>query len=92
MRPRHTWLAPWRRQAWGGTFPHFAVPPGSAPTPRCPHLVCPAISHPAPQVSDSEAIQGVTTEAQREAFVAQLTEAEDWLYGDGEAVEGAEYR
>lgn len=54
--------------------------------------MCPAISHPAPQVSDSEAIQGVTTEAQREAFVAQLTEAEDWLYGDGEAVEGAEYR
>ena len=34
----------------------------------------------------------MTSEEQREAFAAQLTEAEDWLYGDGEAVEAAEYR
>lgn len=33
----------------------------------------------------------VTTEAQRESFGAQLTEVEDWLYGDGDDLPAADY-
>ena len=44
------------------------------------------------QVESGEDVAGVTTEDQREAFLGQLTEMEDWLYGEGEAVEAAEYR
>ena len=44
------------------------------------------------QVESGEDAAGVTTEEQREAFLAQLTEMEDWLYGEGEAVDTAEYR
>jgi hypothetical protein len=44
------------------------------------------------QVESGEDVAGVTTDEQREAFLAQLTEMEDWLYGEGEAVDTAEYR
>ena len=47
---------------------------------------------PWPQVEGGEEVAGVSTEAQREAFLAQLAEVEDWLYGDGEAVGAEEYR
>lgn len=43
-------------------------------------------------MESDEGLAGVTTAEQREAFLKQLTEAEDWLYGDGEDVDGAEYR
>ncbi|EFN50467.1 hypothetical protein CHLNCDRAFT_142658, partial [Chlorella variabilis] len=44
------------------------------------------------KVEGGEEVAGVSTEAQREAFLAQLAEVEDWLYGDGEAVGAEEYR
>ena len=34
-------------------------------------------------VEEDEGVRAVTDEAQREAFAAELTEAEDWLYMDG---------
>lgn len=60
-------------------------------------LVCVWLTHPRsscvpPQVESGEEVAAVTTAEQREAFLAQLTEAEDWLYGEGEAVEASEYR
>jgi len=52
--------------------------------------------HPPPplllQLDSSEEWRAATTEEQREVFAAQLTDTEDWLYGDGEAVDVAEYR
>ena len=44
------------------------------------------------EAGSDEELVAVTTEAQREKFAAELAEAEDWLYGDGEAVDGTEYR
>ncbi|WIA37837.1 hypothetical protein OEZ86_014693 [Tetradesmus obliquus] len=37
------------------------------------------------KLETQEALQQVTTEEARVMFIEQLTEAEDWLYGDGEA-------
>uniref|UniRef100_A0A383VU00 Uncharacterized protein n=1 Tax=Tetradesmus obliquus TaxID=3088 RepID=A0A383VU00_TETOB len=37
------------------------------------------------KLETQEALQQVTTEEARVKFIEQLTEAEDWLYGDGEA-------
>lgn len=34
----------------------------------------------------------MSTQEQRDALLSQLAEVEDWLYGDGEAVQAAEYR
>lgn len=45
-----------------------------------------------PQVEGSEAIAAVTTEQQREEFLKQLNDQEDWLYGDGEAAETVELK
>ena len=45
-----------------------------------------------PQVEGGEGVAAVTTEEQRSAFLAQLAEAEDWLYGEGDAVGADEYR
>lgn len=57
----------------------------------CSHLLL-SLSPALLQVESDEGLAGVTTAEQREAFLKQLTEAEDWLYGDGEDVDGAEYR
>lgn len=43
-------------------------------------------------LDSSEEWRAATTEEQRDAFSAQLTDTEDWLYGDGEAVDVTEYR
>jgi hypoxia up-regulated 1 len=37
-------------------------------------------------------VAAVSTQEQRDALLSQLAEVEDWLYGDGEAVQAAEYR
>jgi molecular chaperone DnaK (HSP70) len=34
----------------------------------------------------------VTTEEERNKFTEQLSEAEDWLYGDGEAAGASEFK
>ena len=34
----------------------------------------------------------MTTSEQREAFQAQLTDSEDWLYGDGDTAGADDYR
>lgn len=41
---------------------------------------------------DTEDVQKVTTEQQREEFSTKLSEAADWLYGEGENTDAAEYR
>lgn len=41
-------------------------------------------------MNDDEEIKSVTTEEQRENFIAQLNEAEDWLYSEESTA--AEYR
>jgi hypothetical protein len=43
-------------------------------------------------VESSEAVAAVSTAEQREAFLAALADAEDWLYGEGEDVAAPEYR
>ena len=65
----------------------------------CSFLPLHLAAHPTPtnlsavlQLDSSEEWRAATTEEQRETFSSQLTEAEDWLYGDGEAVDVAEYR
>mgnify|MGYP001810775797 CR=1 FL=1 len=45
-----------------------------------------------PQVEGNEEVTAVTTAEQREAFIGQLNDEEDWLYGDGEAAETAELK
>ena len=35
-------------------------------------------------LQDDEAVVAVTTDKQREQFLAQLNDAEEWLYEDGE--------
>ena len=51
-----------------------------------PHFVPPR------QVESDESLAKVTTEAQRSAFLAQLNEVEEWLYGDGDTASSVEYR
>ncbi len=62
-------------------------------------FICPAgLMHAVPrgcvwvQVESDESLAKVTTEAQREAFLSQLNDMEDWLYGDGDAASAKEYR
>ena len=43
-------------------------------------------------LEDDEDLQLVTSEKQRTSFGAQLEKVEDWLYGEGEASTGAEFR
>lgn len=44
------------------------------------------------KVESSEAVGAVTSAQQREDFLRQLNEQEDWLYGDGEAADTAELK
>ena len=44
------------------------------------------------RVLDDEVVAAVSTEKQRTAFAAQLDNAEDWLYEDGEHAPAAESR
>ncbi|PSC68342.1 heat shock 70 kDa 17 isoform A [Micractinium conductrix] len=44
------------------------------------------------KVEGNEEVTAVTTAEQREAFIGQLNDEEDWLYGDGEAAETAELK
>ena len=43
-------------------------------------------------MENDEELHRVSSEAQREAFLKQLTETEDWLYEDGDAASVREYR
>ncbi|KAI3435832.1 hypothetical protein D9Q98_001890 [Chlorella vulgaris] len=44
------------------------------------------------KVEGDEEVAAVSTEEQRAAFLEQLAVVEDWLYGEGEEAEAAEYR
>ncbi len=44
------------------------------------------------QLSDADLAAQVTTEKQREAFMKELAQAEDWLYEDGAAQSGPVFR
>ncbi|KAL4458458.1 hypothetical protein ABPG75_013323 [Micractinium tetrahymenae] len=44
------------------------------------------------KVESSEEVAAVTTEQQREEFLKQLTDQEDWLYGDGEGADTSELK
>jgi hypoxia up-regulated 1 len=44
------------------------------------------------RVESDKELAAVSTEAEREDIQASLTEAEDWLYGDGETANASEYK
>jgi hypothetical protein len=58
--------------------------PACLPSPALPCLPL--------QVEGDEEVAAVSTEEQRAAFLEQLAVVEDWLYGEGEEAEAAEYR
>ena len=43
-------------------------------------------------LQDDETVAAVTTEKQREQFLAQLNDAEEWLYDAGEDAPAAEHQ
>lgn len=44
------------------------------------------------RVDSNKDLEAVSTEAQRQEIQTALTDAEDWLYGDGETANASEYR
>lgn len=42
-------------------------------------------------LQDDEGFLGASTEKERQGLIKQLTDAEEWLYGDGEHAKAAEY-